>query len=155
MAMAGIPCIAHEGPCLQQIWLQNNAFSGELPAAFGNLKNLYDLDVSNNELEGDLPSSLSALTSLQIVDFSRNRFTSLFSFERLQVLRRLRASSNALSGEMEPSICKLAELELLELSKNSLSGTINPCLKDNLMLTGCKIKEFNVTILSHYALQWI
>jgi len=44
--------------------LQNNAISGKIPAAIGNLEKLQTLDLSNNAFSGEIPSSLGGLKNL-------------------------------------------------------------------------------------------
>ena len=51
---------------LQNLWLQQNALTGAIPAELGALMNLQILDLTSNQLTGALPAELGALmTSLQ------------------------------------------------------------------------------------------
>eukprot|EP00750_Incisomonas_marina_P015604 INCI18393.2.p1 GENE.INCI18393.2~~INCI18393.2.p1 ORF type:complete len:239 (+),score=34.58 INCI18393.2:221-937(+) len=50
---------------LEQIYLDNNAVSEELPSSLGSLSSLSVLDLSFNHFVGTLPQSLGSLTNLQ------------------------------------------------------------------------------------------
>lgn len=56
---------------LEELWLQNNAFSGPLPD-FTNLTNLYDLQLRDNQFTGIVPESLKSLKTLKRLTLSNN-----------------------------------------------------------------------------------
>ncbi|KAH7424352.1 hypothetical protein KP509_11G003900 [Ceratopteris richardii] len=55
--------------------LANNAISGAIPAALGNLTNLQYLDLQNNQLNGSIPTSFAQLQSLQGFNVSYNQLS--------------------------------------------------------------------------------
>ena len=78
--------------------LGNNALSGTLPPALGDLTNLQWLDLSANALSGALPPALSNLTNLRLLNLS----------------------ANALSGSLPASLGSLTNLESLDLRNTQL-----------------------------------
>ncbi|RAL48059.1 hypothetical protein DM860_017850 [Cuscuta australis] len=59
---------------LTQVWLQGNAFSGQLPADFSLLTSLQDFRVDDNLLTGPVPDTLSKkkISSLRVVYLGNN-----------------------------------------------------------------------------------
>ncbi|KAH7424286.1 hypothetical protein KP509_11G001000 [Ceratopteris richardii] len=55
--------------------LSNNAISGEIPPALGNLTNLQRLSLENNKLRGSIPTSFVQLQSLQLFNVSYNNLS--------------------------------------------------------------------------------
>ena len=78
--------------------LGNNALSGGLPPALGDLTNLQWLDLSANALSGELPPALGDLTNLRLLNFS----------------------ANDLSGTLPSSLGSLTDLQTLDLRNTQL-----------------------------------
>ncbi|KAH1096179.1 hypothetical protein J1N35_013100 [Gossypium stocksii] len=57
----------------QALNLSKNSFSGEIPAALQNLKDLESLDLSRNKLSGKIPLQLTSLTFLAALNLSYNK----------------------------------------------------------------------------------
>ena len=53
--------------------LSQNSFSGKIPLALDNLKELESLDLSQNKLSGEIPLQLTSLTFLAALDLSYNQ----------------------------------------------------------------------------------
>ncbi|CAK9152716.1 unnamed protein product [Ilex paraguariensis] len=75
---------------------------GSIPAGFGTIQHLQNLDLSNNSINGSIPLSIFNASELRMLDFS----------------------NNLISGELPEIIGGLKNLELLNLSDNALAGTI-------------------------------
>ena len=102
----------------------NQELDGEIPATFGNLVNLQELDISRNAIDGEIPAGLANATGLQSLSLNDNR----------------------LSGEIPPELGNLASLEILSLNNNGLSGPIPAELGslsdlDELRLSGNNLSE--------------
>ncbi|KAJ1282484.1 hypothetical protein BS78_03G055700 [Paspalum vaginatum] len=82
--------------------LSNNAFSGGIPEAIGELGLLHGLNISHNSLTGTIPSQLGHLRQLEALDLS----------------------SNQLSGKIPQELASLDFLTTLNLSDNKLVGSI-------------------------------
>ncbi|KAL6626808.1 hypothetical protein ACP70R_030534 [Stipagrostis hirtigluma subsp. patula] len=80
----------------------NNAFSGSIPIAIGELGLLYGLNISHNFLTGSIPSQLGHLNRLEVLDLS----------------------SNELSGKIPQELASLDFLTTINLSDNKLVGSI-------------------------------
>ena len=89
---------------LQRLYLHDNALSGPIPPALGNLDALLWLYLHNNALSGEIPPALGDLDALLW----------------------LYLHNNALSGEIPPALGDLDALQYLYLNNNALSGAIPP-----------------------------
>ncbi|CAA3033659.1 probable LRR receptor-like serine threonine-kinase At3g47570 [Olea europaea subsp. europaea] len=79
---------------------------GIIPNEFGNMSNLFDLDIGGNKLTGTIPKILGQLRKLQ----------------------KLRLDANKLQGSVPVNICNLENLYYLDLSINQLSQQLPTCL---------------------------
>uniref|UniRef100_A0A5B6ZPS8 Protein kinase domain-containing protein n=1 Tax=Davidia involucrata TaxID=16924 RepID=A0A5B6ZPS8_DAVIN len=104
--------------------LSENKFSGNIPAALGNLSRLTELQMGGNSFSGEIPSELGALTSLQIV---------------------MNLSNNNLSGRIPPQLGNLILLEFLLLNNNHLSGQIPSTFGNLSSLLGCNFSYNDLT----------
>lgn len=87
---------------LENLIINNNFLSGQIPDVFQNLNNLDYVDAANNLFFGSIPES--------IFDAS--------------ALRLLYLSNNTLSGTIPPTFSKPIDLRDLYLDGNSLIGTV-------------------------------
>ncbi|KAL0430073.1 UNVERIFIED_CONTAM: Piriformospora indica-insensitive protein 2 [Sesamum radiatum] len=78
----------------------NPGLTGEIPVAFGLLRNLQSLVLMENGLSGELPESIGNLINL----------------------RRLNLAANLFKGRIPDSFGGLNHLLILDMSRNSLSG---------------------------------
>ncbi|XP_020239955.1 receptor-like protein 32 [Cajanus cajan] len=136
---------------LHDMILSNTNFSGKLPGAISNLKQLSTIDLSHCKFNGTLPNSMSELTQLVYLDLSSNNFSgplpsfnmsknmtylSLFNnhlsgvlpsshFEGLKNLVSIDLGFNLFTGSVPSSLLKLPYLRELKLSFNQLNGILD------------------------------
>ncbi|KAM5577265.1 hypothetical protein ABKV19_007885 [Rosa sericea] len=91
---------------LQNLFLVNCRFRGNIPSDIGNLSSLIRLYLSENQLSGPIPSSMGRLHNLQGLDMS----------------------DNTLQGYIPDELCQLENLFKLNLGGNQLSGSVPSCL---------------------------
>ncbi|KAJ3699047.1 hypothetical protein LUZ61_002752 [Rhynchospora tenuis] len=144
------PLIGQVSPSLRQLHLEDNQFSGPIPATISFLVNLTYLNLSNNhingsippdlcrlqklerlylmnnELTGEIPPAIGDITHLGLVDFSGNNLSGTIpnTFANLTQLRRLMLHHNQLSGVIPSTLGNCVNLEILDLSYNKLAGSI-------------------------------
>ena len=87
---------------LQEIWLQENQFTGELELGLYKMVSLTHLCLDHNLLTGEISPKIS----------------------KLQQLKYLSLAQNQLSGVIPESIIGLQELEVLSLHSNRLTGKV-------------------------------
>ncbi|KAM3703458.1 hypothetical protein ACJW31_04G097700 [Castanea mollissima] len=112
---------------LKVLKVAGTSFYGELPDSIGDLKLLYDIDVSDCNFSGLVPSSLGNLTELINLDLSSNNFNLgtldwiawLANFTQLSDLRLGR---NGLHGSIPSWMSRLMNLETLYLDSNHFDG---------------------------------
>ncbi|MFZ6010584.1 MAG: LamG-like jellyroll fold domain-containing protein, partial [Bacteroidota bacterium] len=111
---------------LQHLYLYDNDLSGDIPAWLGDQSNLLNLYLQGNEFTGTIPASLSKLNKLQRLHLGGNNLTGAIPSElgRLSALVELGLSGNQLTGSIPPELGELSELIHLHLYSNSLSGSL-------------------------------
>lgn len=111
---------------LQDLFLDRNRFSGNIPREVFELKHLTKINTSANNLTGDIPDSISRCTSLISVDLSRNRIGGDIPKDIHDVINlgTLNLSGNQLTGSIPIGIGKMTSLTTLDLSFNDLSGRV-------------------------------
>ncbi|KAJ6996725.1 systemin receptor SR160-like [Populus alba x Populus x berolinensis] len=154
-----IPAGLCQGPSnnFKELYLQNNRFTGSIPATLSNCSQLTALHLSYNYLTGTIPSSLGTLNKLRdlnlwfnqlhgeiplelmnikaletlILDFNELTGVIPSSISNCTNLNWISLSNNRLSGEIPASIGQLWSLAILKLSNNSFHGRIPPELGDS------------------------
>ncbi|MCD9640281.1 hypothetical protein HAX54_025483 [Datura stramonium] len=111
---------------LEELYLQENGFSGFLPSCIGGVKNLRRLDVHSNKLSGVIPESITSLTNLESLCLQDNFLSGNIpeNIGTLQLLKELDLSNNSLTGIIPRSIVKLYSISILYLNANQLEGEI-------------------------------
>ena len=111
---------------LRSLYLQQNSFTGSLPADVGQLKNLNELLVSDNHLSGEIPTELGSCLVLGYLDMARNSFQGNIplSLSSLRGIQFLDLSCNNLSGTIPNELQNLSILQSLNLSFNYLVGEV-------------------------------
>ena len=117
--------------------LSENALTGKIPPALGNLTNLEYLNLRTNSgpmaggnLTGRIPPALGNLTNLIGLDLSWNQLTGTIppALSNLTNLKYLILSTNKLRGTIPPALADLTNLIELVLHENQLTGRIPPTL---------------------------
>ncbi|MCO5556681.1 hypothetical protein L7F22_010232 [Adiantum nelumboides] len=106
--------------------LQNNEFSGPIPAEIGDSLLLQNIDFSNNFLTGSLPDSMQRLEALSTLNLANNFISGILPswFQSLTSLTELNLSFNSLYGEIPSTIGLLKEVRMLHFAHNNLNGEI-------------------------------
>ncbi|CAJ1947868.1 unnamed protein product, partial [Sphenostylis stenocarpa] len=122
-----------EGHNLTYLELDNNSFTGSIPAELGSCRNLALLNLAQNQLSGVLPQQLGNLENLQVLKLQLNKLNSTIPTQigQLHTLSTLNLSRNSLGGSIPSEITSLNALNFLYLHSNNLSGSI-PTTIDNL-----------------------
>ncbi|XP_034694086.1 receptor-like protein 6 [Vitis riparia] len=96
----GLPLSLFSHPSLQNIWLSNNQFSGQLNEFSAASYVLEALDLGSNNLQGPIPMSVFDLRGLHILELSFNKLNGILElskFQKLEKLTTLCLSHNRLS----------------------------------------------------------
>ncbi|KAE8680083.1 putative Leucine-rich repeat protein kinase family protein [Hibiscus syriacus] len=117
-------------PRLQEIYLDKNQFSGEIPAGLFKHEQLQVLFLSHNQFGGTVPEGLGNLTTLKQLFVGWNNFRGTIPIEisNLPNLDTLYLGDNMLSGPIPPAIFNSSTMVYLSLQTNSLSGHLPPTL---------------------------
>ncbi|XP_030954195.1 probable LRR receptor-like serine/threonine-protein kinase At1g53430 isoform X2 [Quercus lobata] len=110
---------------ITHIQLKRLNLSGVLPADFGNLTNLQELDLTFNYINGSIPSSFSRLP-LVILSLLGNRLSGEIpnGIGEIGSLEELVLEANQLDGHLPENLGNLSNLKRLVLSANNFTGTI-------------------------------
>ncbi|OMO82995.1 hypothetical protein CCACVL1_11610 [Corchorus capsularis] len=107
---------------LRILSLRSNLLNGNLPSDITTLPSLQNLYLQHNNFSGDIPVSFSL--QLNVLDLSFNSFTGIIpkSLQNLTLLTGLNLQNNNLSGPV-PDL-NVTRLKHLNLSYNQLNGSI-------------------------------
>ncbi|RZC63757.1 hypothetical protein C5167_025616 [Papaver somniferum] len=110
---------------LTRLDLDQCRFSGSIPHAISNLKQLQNLDLSLNNFTGLIPS-ISWLESLIHIDLSGNSLVGPIPWDwnRLLKLVYLDLDSNSLNESIPASLFTLPSLQNLNLAQNQFTGVV-------------------------------
>ncbi|NP_001303105.1 protein BRASSINOSTEROID INSENSITIVE 1 precursor [Brassica napus] len=111
---------------LQELYLQNNGFTGKIPATLSNCSELVSLHLSFNYLSGTIPSSLGSLSKLRDLKLWLNMLEGEIPQELMYVntLETLILDFNYLTGEIPSGLSNCTNLNWISLSNNRLTGQI-------------------------------
>ncbi|XP_024198933.1 probable LRR receptor-like serine/threonine-protein kinase At1g56130 isoform X1 [Rosa chinensis] len=106
--------------------IAHNAFSGPIPKELGNLKDLNTLSFGSNNFSGTLPPELGNLIKLQQLYIDSCGLTGEIpsTFANLRNMQVLWASGTPFSGKIPDFIGNWTKLNSLRLQGNSLEGQI-------------------------------
>ncbi|KAG2630977.1 receptor protein-tyrosine kinase CEPR1-like [Panicum virgatum] len=116
--------------------LSTTSMRGGIPAWFGNMTSLTDLELSGNFLTGSIPVSLARLPKLQFLELYYNQLEGVVPDElgNLTELTDIDLSENRLTGGIPESLCVLPNLRVLQLYTNELTGPIPAVLGNSTQL---------------------
>ncbi|XP_011022401.1 PREDICTED: probable LRR receptor-like serine/threonine-protein kinase At1g56140 isoform X2 [Populus euphratica] len=106
--------------------IDQNYFSGPLPAFIGNLSALKGLSIAHNAFSGTIPKELGNLKELTLLSFGVNNFSGTLPPElgNLVNLEELYTNSCGLGGEIPSTFANLQRLRVLWASDDSFTGNI-------------------------------
>tara|TARA_B100000287_G_C20538976_1_gene743890 strand:- start:47 stop:1027 length:981 start_codon:yes stop_codon:yes gene_type:complete len=121
----------------EELIINANSLSGEIPSSIGVLVNLKSLEVHSNQLSGQIPAEIGNLTKLISLNLMSNQITGQIPAEigNLINLERLILSGNQLSGQIPAEFGNLTNLKHLQFSGNNLIGTFPPEIGNLINLT--------------------
>ncbi|KAJ0683309.1 putative leucine-rich repeat domain superfamily [Helianthus annuus] len=133
----------------------NPGLSGQVPTAFGSLKNLQSLVLIDNRLSGSLPVSIGNLTCLKRLVMSGNLFTGKIpeNYGYLSGLLIMDLSSNLLSGNVPLTFGGLTSILKFDLSKNQLEGVIPSEISNLKSLTLLDLSNNNISGGLNFSIQ--
>ena len=104
---------------LQYIWMQQNAFSGNVPNFVGN-PSIYYVNLQYNQFSGQIPA-FKNLNNLRFLYLQNNNLTSIGEPESLPRLYTYQAPNNQLAGQI-PDFSGCTNLRSLTLRNNQLTS---------------------------------
>jgi Leucine-rich repeat (LRR) protein len=118
---------------LQQLHINGNNLTGNIPQSIVDLRDLVDVHLRNNSLTGTIPENIGKnQPNLYILDFSENNLTGgllpLESLTNCSGFLYLWLYTNDLSGEIPPFFGNISSLLFLNLAGNNFHGSIPPQL---------------------------
>ncbi|KAM4106905.1 hypothetical protein ACB094_04G100700 [Castanea mollissima] len=126
---------------LKVLKVAGTSFYGELPDSIGDLKLLYDIDVSDCNFSGLVPSSLGNLTELINLDLSSNNFNlgTLDWIGKQTKLNQLGLAKLNLNSSIPFFIRNLTQLTNLNLADCNLTGHIPAWLANFTQLSDLRL----------------
>jgi hypothetical protein len=112
-------------PLTASIELFDNAITGTLPSTLVLLSELQELVLNENQMTGNLPMALPS--SLEILDLDFNQFGGELPndvFVDLLQLQRIRIAGNQFAGRLPPNLGRLTQLTSLILHENAFTGDL-------------------------------
>jgi len=111
---------------LADLRINDNQFSGPIPAEFGTLSSLRSLWLGVNNLTGPIPPELGNLSELRSLWLGVNNLMGTIpsNLGNLEHLRELNLQDNQLSGSLPPELGNLLGLISLSLGNNQLVGQL-------------------------------
>lgn len=104
---------------LEEVWFENNSFTGQIPNDFDRFKNLRFIDMSNNQFTGTIPMYFTEMTRLNSLVLAGNKLTGSIPDFHSEEMDVLDFSDNKLTGL--PNILP-PDLSELKLGSNKLGG---------------------------------
>ncbi|CAH2037709.1 unnamed protein product [Thlaspi arvense] len=110
----------------QNLRLESNRFSGEIPSGFDKCALLEQLSLGGNDLSGNIPEDLFRLQRLNLLGIQENALSGTLSpaLGNLSGLVRFDISWNTFSGEIPDVFNTLPELKYLVAQANRFAGGV-------------------------------
>ncbi|XP_039061566.1 probable LRR receptor-like serine/threonine-protein kinase At1g56140 [Hibiscus syriacus] len=118
---------------LNYLKIDQNFFSGHLPAFVGNMLRLEFLSIAFNDFSGSIPKELGNLKELRMLSLGNNNFSGTLPPElgNLTKLEDLYINRCKLGGDIPSTFANLIELRTVWISKNGFSGKIPDFIGNN------------------------
>ncbi|CAN6545845.1 unnamed protein product [Malus baccata var. baccata] len=106
--------------------IDQNYFTGPLPAFIGNMSALTVLSIGGNSFSGPIPKELGNLKELTYLDIGSNNFSGTLPLElgNLVKLEEIYMDSCGLGGEIPSTFAKLTNMQILWASDSPFLGKI-------------------------------
>ncbi|XP_068319353.1 probable LRR receptor-like serine/threonine-protein kinase At1g56140 [Pyrus communis] len=106
--------------------IDQNYFTGPLPAFIGNMSALTGLSIGINSFSGPIPKELGNLMELTLLGIGSNNFSGTLPPElgNLVKLEELYMDSSGVGGKIPSTFAKLTKMQALRASDNPFSGKI-------------------------------
>lgn len=106
--------------------IDQNYFTGPLPAFIGNLTALELLSIAHNAFSGPIPKELGNLKALTMLSFGSNNFSGTLPPElgNLVNLEQLYINSCGVGGEIPSTLANLQNMQILAASDSPFTGKI-------------------------------
>ncbi|XP_022721697.1 LOW QUALITY PROTEIN: probable LRR receptor-like serine/threonine-protein kinase At1g56140 [Durio zibethinus] len=113
--------------------IDQNFFTGPLPAFIGNMSRLGLLSVAQNSLSGSIPKEIGNLKDLYLLSLGINNFSGTIPPElgNLVELQQIYINSCGLSGEIPSTFANLRNLQIVGASDNAFTGKIPDFIGNN------------------------
>ncbi|KAF3450169.1 hypothetical protein FNV43_RR06249 [Rhamnella rubrinervis] len=138
-----LPAFIGNLSALKQLSIGINAFYGPIPKELGNLKNLNLLALGSNNFSGSLPPELGNLINLEEIymDSSGVGGEIPSTFANLRNMRIMWASDNPFTGNIPDFIGNWTKLTTLRLQGNSFVGPIPSSFSQLISLNSLRISD--------------
>ncbi|PRP84455.1 putative Leucine-rich repeat receptor protein kinase EXS precursor [Planoprotostelium fungivorum] len=134
----------NNGKLLQNVYVNDNRFTGFFPPQLLTSSYLQVLDASNNDIYGPFPSSVASLFSLRTLRLGGNRMSgSLPSMDLLLYLQELSVCGNRLTSNLT-QLMSLTQLTTLDLSNNPLTTEIPSDISNLINLRSLNLSNCNL-----------
>ncbi|XVE51734.1 hypothetical protein DITRI_Ditri02bG0064500 [Diplodiscus trichospermus] len=129
----GIPEELLDLPFLEFLKIDQNFFTGPLPAFIGNMSRLGLLSIAQNAFSGPIPKELGNLKELYMLSFGINNFSGTLPPElgNLVKLQQLYIDSSGVGGEIPSTFANLENLQTVWASDNAFTGNIPEFIGNN------------------------
>ncbi|TYI59689.1 hypothetical protein E1A91_D10G054600v1 [Gossypium mustelinum] len=113
--------------------IDQNFFTGPLPAFIGNMSRLGLLSVAQNSLSGPIPKEIGNLKELYLLSLGINNFSGTIPpvLGNLVELQQLYINSCGLTGEIPSTFANLQNLQIVGASDNAFTGKIPEFIGSN------------------------
>ncbi|XP_048438727.1 probable LRR receptor-like serine/threonine-protein kinase At1g56140 isoform X5 [Pyrus x bretschneideri] len=127
---------------LTYLSIEQNYFTGPLPAFIGNMYALTELSIGWNSFSGPIPKELGNLTELTYLDIGSNNFSGTLPPElgNLVKLEFLYIDSCGRGDEIPSTFAKLTNMQVLWASDNPFSGKIPDFIGNWTQLTSLRFQ---------------
>ncbi|BBN70148.1 Leucine-rich repeat transmembrane protein kinase [Prunus dulcis] len=130
---------------ISKLIIDQNYFTGPLPAFIGNMSALMKLSIAQNSFSGPIPKELGNLKELTMLSFGSNNFSGTLPPElgNLVKLEELYIESCGLSGEIPSTFAKLINMRILRFQGNSFEGPIPTSFSQLTSLNDLRISDIS------------